>query len=313
MKSAHRMAVEPPRPAGVRAANPSPGELQGTARPLPEGVRARMEAAFGADFSHVTVREDGEAGAVGAVAFTRGTEITVDPGAFDPHSAEGLEMLGHELAHVLQQRDGRVQGTGVTEEPALEQEATEAGRRASQGRSVPRAASGFEAGPSAAPAGGPLGPADAAAAVAQPMKRRSSSPRRRSSYDPANNNPPPGSEADPEQFIGPGGDVLEYQTAPDYVDEGYGEQEYSESEPYEYTEPPVDFEFSEFEVEDANFPPDYDPEVANTPPSILAKQARKERRARRQGVALPSNRFGQAWPRGAGPRRNFLAGHRRRG
>ena len=46
---------------------------------------------------------------------------------------DGLEALGHELAHVLQQRAGRVPGTGVTEDPALEAEAHEAGERVALG------------------------------------------------------------------------------------------------------------------------------------------------------------------------------------
>jgi hypothetical protein len=91
------------------------------------------------------------------VALTRGTQISVDAGSFDLHSAEGLEVLAHELAHVVQQRDGRVPGSGITDDPALEAEADEAGRRAAGGRSV-------DVGTADAPAGAP-----ATAAVAQPM------------------------------------------------------------------------------------------------------------------------------------------------
>jgi hypothetical protein len=57
----------------------------------------------------------------------------VASGAVDLHSAEGLALIGHELAHVLQQRAGRVPGGGVNEDPALEAEADQAGRRAARG------------------------------------------------------------------------------------------------------------------------------------------------------------------------------------
>jgi hypothetical protein len=127
------LGTERPAPLGV-------GSIAG--RPLPAGVRARMETAFGADFSEVTVREDGAAAAMDAAAFTRGEGITFHPGLYDPSSPEGLEVLGHELAHVLQQRADRVPGAGVTEDPALESEAHEAGRRAAHGQPVPATGQG---------------------------------------------------------------------------------------------------------------------------------------------------------------------------
>jgi hypothetical protein len=52
---------------------------------------------------------------------------------YDPASRAGVELLGHELAHVVQQRDGRVVnpfGTGVAivQDPALEAEADRLGQ-----------------------------------------------------------------------------------------------------------------------------------------------------------------------------------------
>ena len=125
-----RSAPTTAAPAGERATRSAAG------RPLPGAVRARMETAFGADFSDVTVREDGATAALDAVAVTRGNQISFSPGMYDVHSPEGLEVIGHELAHVLQQRSGRVHGSGVTEVPALESEAHEAGRQAAHGASV---------------------------------------------------------------------------------------------------------------------------------------------------------------------------------
>ena len=37
---------------------------------------------------------------------TLGARIYLRPGAYDPNSADGIELLGHELVHVQQYRDG---------------------------------------------------------------------------------------------------------------------------------------------------------------------------------------------------------------
>jgi hypothetical protein len=111
-------------------------EGMATGRPLPDVVRARMEGVFGVDFSDVSVREDDEATALDAAAFTRGSEIVFSRGIYDAQSPQGLAVLGHELAHVLQQRAGRVQGDGMTEDLALEAEADQAGERAARGEPV---------------------------------------------------------------------------------------------------------------------------------------------------------------------------------
>jgi Domain of unknown function (DUF4157) len=77
-------------------------------RALPDAVRRRMERLLGADFSGVRVYESAAAIAIGAQAFARGDQLYFRPGAFDPASFAGQELLGHELTHVLQQRAGRV-------------------------------------------------------------------------------------------------------------------------------------------------------------------------------------------------------------
>ena len=118
-----------------------PRTVQG-ARPLPDAVRARMERAFGADFSSVVVRQDDTATAMEALAYTRGEVITVRPGWAGPHTPQGQELLGHELAHVVQQRNGRVGGAGLTEDPSLEAEADEAGDRVARGEPVVAGAGG---------------------------------------------------------------------------------------------------------------------------------------------------------------------------
>jgi len=48
---------------------------------------------------------------LGAQAYTQGTDIHFAPGQYQPSSQGGQELLGHELAHVVQQADGRVKAT----------------------------------------------------------------------------------------------------------------------------------------------------------------------------------------------------------
>jgi hypothetical protein len=92
-----------------------------------------MERAFRADFSTVRIREGTPARAAGVRAYTRGEDVHVSPGALRTETEGGRELLGHELAHVLQQRDGLV-GTGTA--GALEGAAERAGARAARGLPV---------------------------------------------------------------------------------------------------------------------------------------------------------------------------------
>jgi len=75
-------------------------------------VGGMMERAFGADFSDVRVHEGGDAAALGALAYTRGSDVHFRPGESDPGARGGQELLGHELAHVVQQRQGAVSAFG---------------------------------------------------------------------------------------------------------------------------------------------------------------------------------------------------------
>jgi hypothetical protein len=114
-----------------------------TAKELPPLVRRKMETFFEADFSDVRVHVGPEAPAIGAIAFTVGTDLYFAPGQFEPDSVRGQELLGHELTHVVQQREGRVEnpfaaGVAVVQDSTLEDEADHMGRLvASQRRAVP--------------------------------------------------------------------------------------------------------------------------------------------------------------------------------
>jgi hypothetical protein len=103
--------------------------------PIPDQVRAKMETAFGTDFSDVRVHIGQEAASLGAIAYTWGTNIHFAPGQYNPNTIQGQKLLGHELWHVVQQRSGRVSnpfggGVAVVQDHALEAEADRMGVKA---------------------------------------------------------------------------------------------------------------------------------------------------------------------------------------
>ncbi|WP_431854403.1 DUF4157 domain-containing protein [Azospirillum sp.] len=109
--------------------------MGGGGRPLPDGVRQKMESFFKADFSDVRVHVGSEAPSIGALAFTLGTNLYFAPGQYNPDTPHGQQLLGHELTHVVQQRAGRVRnpfgsGIAVVQDPSLEAEADRMGMRA---------------------------------------------------------------------------------------------------------------------------------------------------------------------------------------
>jgi hypothetical protein len=104
-------------------------------QPIPDEVRAKMETAFGMNFSDVRVHIGQEASSLGAIAYTWGTNIHFAPGQYNPHTLQGQKLLGHELWHVVQQKNGRVHnpfggGVAVVQDHALEAEADRMGIKA---------------------------------------------------------------------------------------------------------------------------------------------------------------------------------------
>ena len=103
--------------------------------PLPPNVRQKMESFFGTSFSDVRVHIGPQANAIGALAFTQGSHIHFAPGQYNPATPQGQAILGHELAHVVQQRSGRVRnpfgsGVAVVQDHGLEAEADRMGLKA---------------------------------------------------------------------------------------------------------------------------------------------------------------------------------------
>jgi hypothetical protein len=90
--------------------------LRGPGRPLAEPIRAEMEERLAADFSDVRVHTGAAAQAsardIDAHAYTSGSHIVFQQG-HDDASAAGKTTLAHELAHVIQQRQGAVSGTAA--------------------------------------------------------------------------------------------------------------------------------------------------------------------------------------------------------
>jgi hypothetical protein len=122
-------AVEAPAPAAAQEdTKEKPREAPSAAAPapVPEETRAGVEAQTGTDLSSVrVVAASPLADEMGALAFTMGDEIHVAPGAPAAGSPAGRRLLAHELTHVVQQREGRVDGEDgtVNDDPALEAEA----------------------------------------------------------------------------------------------------------------------------------------------------------------------------------------------
>jgi hypothetical protein len=98
---------------------------QGSGQPLSDSVRASLEPHFGRDFSQVRLHTDPEADELcqelGAKAFTTGHDVFFREGAYQPDSRSGKRLLGHEIAHVVQQGAARVSRQAAeTEEAAAD-------------------------------------------------------------------------------------------------------------------------------------------------------------------------------------------------
>lgn len=101
--------------AGEEERSPVLDVLSGSGQALDEPVRQDMEARMGHDFSDVRVHTgdtaDKSAKSVSAHAYTVGSNIVFQRGTYDPASSSGKTLLAHELTHVVQQRNGPVEGT----------------------------------------------------------------------------------------------------------------------------------------------------------------------------------------------------------
>ncbi|MFP3643374.1 DUF4157 domain-containing protein [Paraburkholderia sp. SIMBA_054] len=114
LPSVQRVAVDAGHaPAGVEAQLAQGGS---TGMPLPQRVRGFMETRFRADFGAVRIHTDAHAATLSAKlnaqAFTVGRDVYFARGQFNPDTADGRELIAHELTHTIQQG-------AATQEPAV--------------------------------------------------------------------------------------------------------------------------------------------------------------------------------------------------
>lgn len=129
-READRLADQPMRPSGTALPHASPfasalpdrssattaapaivrDAVASSGRPLPSAIRAAMEPRFGHDLGRVRLHADGRAtasaAALGATAYTVGSDIVFGADAASPDTTAGRRLLAHELVHVVQQTGG---------------------------------------------------------------------------------------------------------------------------------------------------------------------------------------------------------------
>jgi len=127
------------RPPDLRALQETLGNagierLMTEGRPLDPAARSRMEQAFGADFGRVRLHEGAPVDSeFGARAVTVGEDIYLAPG----QSEGDQRLLGHELAHVVQQRGATETAPMTVPGDATERVASEAAAAVIVGNAAP--------------------------------------------------------------------------------------------------------------------------------------------------------------------------------
>lgn len=102
----------------------------GAPQPMSPALREKFEPGFNADFSNIRISRGHIPEEMGVQAVAKGTDILID-------SRAGMDVLGHELAHVVQQAQGQVQGGfPVVHDASLERQADVMGARAASGLSA---------------------------------------------------------------------------------------------------------------------------------------------------------------------------------
>jgi hypothetical protein len=104
---------------------------------LDEPTKKFFSSRYAHDFSSVRVHSDERAAksadALSARAYTLGPKVVFGRGQFAPETAKGRELLGHELAHVVQQSRGGAAMPGPANR-GLESEADQAASLAARGK-----------------------------------------------------------------------------------------------------------------------------------------------------------------------------------
>jgi hypothetical protein len=120
-------------PCDVRSVLTEPGH------PLDTAALTDFQTSFGHDFSSVRVHTDqrsaASAASLSARAYTIGRHVVFGRGEYAPETTTGRHLLGHELAHVVQQSRGGPAVAGAAN-PILEAAADRAANQASRGARV---------------------------------------------------------------------------------------------------------------------------------------------------------------------------------
>jgi hypothetical protein len=86
------------------------GGMFGTGQPIPDPVRGYLEPRLNHEFSGVRVHTDSVAAesakSVRADAYTVGRDVVFGAGRYAPQTNQGVRLLAHELAHVMQNDGG---------------------------------------------------------------------------------------------------------------------------------------------------------------------------------------------------------------
>jgi hypothetical protein len=93
--------------------------------PLPSTTRAAMEDQFGVGFGAVRIHDSESANrsarTIGAQAYTVGRDIVFSRNRYQPDTAEGAQLLAHELTHVVQQSPSVAGQVGMSPQPVAVQ------------------------------------------------------------------------------------------------------------------------------------------------------------------------------------------------
>jgi hypothetical protein len=103
--------------AGGAASSQSPQAVMqslGKGSSMDSGTKSKMEGAFESNFSNVEIHTDSNAAQLSkdmnARAFAVGNHIAFAGGEYQPGTLMGDALMAHELAHTIQQSDGRADG-----------------------------------------------------------------------------------------------------------------------------------------------------------------------------------------------------------
>ena len=128
-----------PRSANFTPPRDVPSSVNDSGHPLDATALNNFQTSFGHDFSNVRVHTDERAAAsaasVSARAFTIGRHIVFGRGEYAPGTSSGRHLLGHELAHVVQQSRGGPFASGA-QSTSLDEAADHAANQALRGASV---------------------------------------------------------------------------------------------------------------------------------------------------------------------------------